>query len=309
MLYGVFQKNVLKKIDEYSARGVELSTSKTGDYLLRIDSNINDYLEELAMGPGKIPAKFNIVHNPVDNESGYDTSEIKLWEPGDDDFTVELEGARSYFCEVTGPCDMYVEEYDGSTWVILSSASLTSTASSFTEKSGEVTAASSTSDIRMRLTGSYPFSYRNYKLYDCQFSTSGTVQQHRPVFKYDLPSDFLFMDSIEFTDRYGKTRPYSGYVIYDADGKIGLDRYDVGSYEVNYFRAPTLISTSALSTEVVDCVPHVIPSLTMACAAEVMATENVQLSAFFMNMYEGRKMSVKRNPETRQNTIENTMGW
>lgn len=311
MQYGNFKIDVLKILDEYSARGTALSSAKTADLELRMGEAVNDILLDLAQGPAKIPAVFTIVQNPVENEIGYDTSEIQSFLPGGDDYTVELEAARSYYYEATGPSDVYVEEYDGAAWNTLSTATLSSTVTSFTEVKGLVSAASSTSNIRLRFTGDYPYSFRNYKLYPYLFASTASVvvQQHRPYFRYDLPSDYLVIDKVQYADQNSKLETYNNYYLFEADKQIGISRYDVGEFILNYYRLPTEISTAGSSTETVDCLTNALHAAKMGVAAKLEATENVQLSAYLMNMYEARKASIEVPQEVQPDEIENVTGW
>ena len=195
MLYSNFQDLVLKLLNKFSARGTELNVTKTADIRLKIQDFINAEQMDLASTTGKLPAKKSYVQKPVCNALSYDTSSIKQHLPGVD-FAVSLVGAKAYFFEAIGPATVTIDESIGGVWTNLETITIADTVVEMTAYRKLITASSATNTVRMNFSGSYVYSFQNYILYPYTFPTDALVQQHRPRFIYDLPTNYLKMNSL-----------------------------------------------------------------------------------------------------------------
>lgn len=313
MNYGDFKNGVLKIIDEYSSRGTVLAASKTADLKLRMPMATNDVLMDLARETSRLASVHYIVLNPVENEISYNSSTLKQHLPGDTNNYIELKSALSYFYECQGPATVNIqEENPADTWTSLSTEVIGSTVTWLKEYKGNITAASSTTNIRLYFGGDYIYSYRNEKLYPYAFSTDSDVQQHRPYFLFDMPDDFLFLENV-YRKESNVWVNYTQYYLVDGTGQIGLNRYDTGEFMIAYYRKPVEITITGVDVtddaQEVDCNDDAIYAAMLGVASLLQNTENVTLAILLNNLYEQQKTTFKMPDEFYPEAIENVTGW
>lgn len=314
--YGNIRKQTLALLDEYSSSG---NVQTTADVLVKIRDMVNQAMVDLASTTAKIHGEYFLTHSPVLNELSRDTSSIKNHLPGID-FSVELAGAKAYFFEATGPGTVKVEESITGVWTELSSIDLTG--STMTEYKGLITASSAANTVRLRFTGDYIYRYRNYILYPYTFQTVTDIQPHKPHFEYDLPADFLKLDTV-MTKR--DTRQYVPYInfILRSDKKIAFNRYDVGEYLIHYWRMPTFFTFTGTESvddaqtfgidvansiyRVEDEAALIIPYY--AAGQVLMSESDLSKGIALLNMYEQKKVNLTGNNLGYTGSVLNIYGW
>ncbi len=313
MTYGDFKDIVLKLLNKYSARGTELTASKTADIRLKIQDFINAELMDLASTTGKIPAQEIYVHNPVCNDYSYDTSSIKQHLPGVD-YAVELIGAKAYFLEATGPATITIdEETSDDVWSNLVTITIASTVTNFTEYKGLLTPSSASNAVRINFSGNYIYSYRNYILYPYAFPSALTVQQHRPRFIYNLPADFLKINNL-IVRRDTRQEIEDRKFILDMKNKtISIERWVVGERILNYWRKPTYITISGVDAiddaQTVDVNDEGAYVLALGVASLVTAKTEPETSVLLNNMYEAKKANLSSSDGVYMQTQTPICGW
>lgn len=313
MTYGDFKDDVLKLLNKYSARGTELSASKTADIRLKIQSFINAELMDLASTTGKIPAQKLYVHKPVCNEYSYDTSSIKQHLP-DEDYAVELVGAKAYFLEATGPATITIdEETSEDVWTNLVTISVASSVIDFAEYKGLLTPSSATNAVRINFSGSYVYSYRNYILYPYTFPSALLVQQHRPRFVYSLPTDFLRVNNLILRRDTRQEVEDRTYILDLENQKISINRWNEGEYILNYWRKPTFITISGVDAtddaQVVDVNADGAYVLALGVASLVTAKTDPATSVLFNNLYEAKKANLSTSDGVYMQAPTPLSGW
>lgn len=313
MNYGDFKKGVLKVIDEYSSRGTVLAASKTADLKLRMSIAVNEILLDLSREVSPLADTHYIILNPIYNESGYDTSALKQHLPSATNCTIELTAARSYFYECQGPATVNIqEENPADTWTSLSTNVIGSSVTWLQEYKGNITAASSTTNIRLYFDGDYIYSYRNEKLYPYAFSTDTDVQQHRPYFVFNMPSNFLRLDNV-YRREGTEWINYTQYFLVDGAKQLGINRYDTGEYMVNYYRLPTEITITGVDlvddAQTIDCNDDALYAAMLGVASLLQNTENVTLAVLLNNQYEQQKTTFKMPDKFYPEIIVNATGW
>lgn len=275
---------IIRLIDEVSVDGTSTARADTET---KIPQLINDALMDLASTTVKIPAVFSFVHNPVCNDLSYDTSSVKLHVPGVDNIYV-LQGAKSCFFEVNGHYDVRIEEEINGAWTELERIIPTVFSSQFTEVKRLINPSSTSNNVRLRFTGNYPYSYRNYILYPYSWPSVDEVQQHRPHFLYSLPQDFLKLSNVMVRKDIRQWVPCLDYILI---GKtyIGINRYVVGEYQVNYFRTPVLLSDSPNNTDILDIGDDAARVVPYYVAGQLMMQEDAQQGIMLLNQYEAKK--------------------
>lgn len=295
MTYLEFRRIVLKVLNKYSARGTELTASKTADIRLKIQDFINAELMDLASTTGKIPAKQTYVQKPVCNSLAYDTSSIKQHLPGTD-FAISLQGAKAYFFEATGPATVTIDENVDGAWVNLETITIANTEVEMTEHKGLISASSATNTIRLNFSGDYIYSFQNYILYPYTFPSDAAVQQHRPRFLYDLPSDFLKMNNLVVRKNSRQEVEDKTYILDMTDKKLSLNRYVEGEYILNYWRKPTYITITGVDAvddaQTVDVNDDGAYIMALGVASLITAKNDPATSVLLNNLYEAKKSNL-----------------
>jgi len=303
MTYGDLVNQALRLIDEYSKKGTANPVIKTADYRLKIPDAVNEIQQDLANTTGRLNKELLIINNPVMGTLQYDTSTIKNHIPGTDDIIVSLTGAYSYFLEVSGYYDVYIEQLTGGAWATLVHLEPTpgSEPTTFTELKGLLTPSSATNSVRIRLTGNYIYPYRNYILYPYTFPTAADVQQNRAWATQTLPTDWLKLNNVMIRKDQRQWVPFVEYKI--TATQFAWNRYQSGELVVNYYRKPTAIAvvdTSAPTptelAQVIDVVADATYIVPAGVAGKILAIDSPAGSAELLNYYEARKYSI--NPES-----------
>jgi len=240
--YGEIRRSTLKLLDDYSSRGNVLAPIKVADYNFKIQQVCNESIMELASTTAKLPKTLLIPHNPIKNSLYDDTSSIRQHIPSID-FSIALQGARSCFFEATRFGEIILEESsDGINYTNIETITVPSNTEGFAEYRRLITPSLLTNTVRLRFTGEFPYSFRNYVLYVNSWPTEDDVEQHRPWWVVENPSDYLDFNYAEAKDNYGQYVPYSN-IVKDPEGKLSFWSYD-GPMELllYYWRKPTLLT-------------------------------------------------------------------
>jgi len=315
--YGQIKSDCLRLLDEFSSRGTPQSLTKTADYNYKIQSLTNACISDLASTTAKIPAVFSIVHNPIKNTLADDTSTIRTHIPGTD-FSIILTNAKATFFEATYPGEIVIEESadNGVTYTEIETINVPSTETAFAEYKRLISPALTTNLVRLRFTGDYIYSFRNYILYQYSFPDEDSVQPHRPFFEVVLPSDYLDINNV-FTKR--DTRQYLPYTNFNItpgpDKKFCYNSYE-GPMElqVGYWRKPTLLTFTqvdvtdrALTIDLTDEAALIIP---WNVAGEVLKSEkDLAGGVLLLNQYEVKKNTLISGDSGYSGLVITPYGW
>ena len=313
--YGQIKSDVLKLIDNFSSRGAPLSASKVADYSMKIQSLVNTTIYDLASTTAKIPAIFRIVHAPIKNTLSEDTSSIKQYLPGTD-FSITLTNARATFFEATYPGQIVIEQSsdNGATYSTIETINVPSTAVSFVEYKRLISPGSPTNIVRLRFTGSYIYSFRNYVLYDYSWPTEAGIQQFRPFFEYALPSDFFDIDNVFAKKDQRQYSPYMNYII-TPDKKIAVNRFEAPlELLVNYWRRPNLLTFTGVDAtddaQTIDLTDDAAIIIPWFVAGDILNSEQLLAEGTLrLNQFEVKKNSLIANKSNESATIINVTGW
>lgn len=297
MNYGELIGQVLRCVDDYSKKGVQISALKTADYRLKIPDAVNEILMDLATTTGKLPKEWPIVNSPVLNTMSADTSSIKNHLPGTDDIIATLTGAKAYYLEVTDSYDIYIEEQIAGVWTTLVHLTPTTATSIFTELKGLLTPSATTNSVRIRLTGNYPYRYCNHILYPYTWPTADDVQQNKAWFEQLLPADWLKFNNAMIRRDTRQWLPYAEYRL--TPTHFHYNRFNVGEILVNYWRKPTAITvidplnpTALELAQAIDAAPDALYIVPVGVAGKILINDNPTGSAEALNYYETRKFTL-----------------
>ena len=313
--FGQIKGDTLRLLDEYSSRGTVQSATKIADYRLKIQSLTNAYIYELASTTAKIPAIFNIVHNPVRNRLSDDTSSIRTHMP-DHDFSASYIGAKAIYFESTGPATIYLEEsFDGGeTFSLIETIVIPADQTSFAEYKRLIPSTQPTNMVRLRFSGDYVYAFRNYVLYPYSWPTEEDIPQHRPYVEYPFPSDFFDIDSVFIKGNAWQFAPYSDYIL-THDKKIAFSSYE-GPLELicNYWRRPNLLVFTGNEltddAQVIDLGDDAAIIIPWFVAGDILNSEQLLAAGTLrLNQAAVKRDSLVTNKSNYASTIMNVTGW
>ncbi len=318
MNYGEAVNASLNLLDEYSSRGVTLVPIKTADLRIKMPDAINQILMDLAVTTGKLNKEWMILNSPVCNETSRESSIIKNYIPGTDDIVATQTGARSYFLEVSGHYHVMIEEQVSEVWTTLVELQpdVGNEPAIFTELKGLLSPTDQLNPVRIRLTGDYPYPYRNYILYPYNFPSDEDVQQHRSWLEIALPDDWLKLKKVMIRDKVQRTwKPL--YEYRETPTHFCFNRYAIGEISVEYYRKPALVvvedpanPTAEELEQVLDATPDAVQTVPYGIAGTVVAGYDTSISSYFLQLYENRKFSLIQNDGSCGiGTVISVTGW
>lgn len=151
-----------------------------------------------------------------------------------------VEGAKAYYFEVDSDATIYIEEYNGVSWVALETISITTDVP--VRKKGLITASDSSYPIRIRFSGTTFYRHQNRCLYSYPFKDVDSVPEYRPWVPIELPVDFAEID--EIITEY-PVRQYSQDSFYKMEGfnTLYVNFYYEGNFRIIYYVQVTEVTT------------------------------------------------------------------
>lgn len=269
--------NARALIDEYNEDGVVIPASEVATIETNSIRFINMAQQEVYKLL-KIFKTFEFFNKPAPNLLGNLSNFELITFIGDDQNYPEggVEGAKAYYFEVDDDAIVYIEEFNGSTWDIL----ITETVTGITQPTaykGLITPTVSTYPIRIRFSGTTVYNHINRCLFSYPFKADG-VPDYTPWVKQDMPNDFGELHKI--IGEY----PYQQYVVQANYKWEGFDdlyfKYDYeGSLRIVYVPIPDQV-TELTDTLVIND-PIAIQFINFYVAAKVATAENQKLVQFY----------------------------
>lgn len=301
MNLGTAKQKALQLIREYSNNGSIIGTGDNADYLLSMN-NLADIAQKEIATYKKIQDQYTFSHMPIPVQNatneGFDVIQ-KL----DEDFIFQQTGSKAYYFEVDNIATIYIEEFNNGSWNALSTIS-NSIKNEFTAYKGLITPTVSTNLIRLRFSGDYVYSIRNYALYKYAFPTVDDVQEYSPYLRYDMPSNFMELKEIMFETNNKQYMPLTNCF---WENKNLLIAYDLkGQIIIDYFKYPDTITSDSLDSmqfEVDTDAQELIP---LYIAARVLIDENPSISTNLLNEYQLKLSRLHDNILPSNTSITNT---
>jgi hypothetical protein len=300
-------EQALQLANRYSVAGRVLATSKIQDYQNKRSTLANHAQQELAR-IARIPAMFSVVRDVRQPTlSSFDTTH----HINDDVILGETLGAKAYCIEVGGEASIYIEEETSTdVWTLRDTITAPGTTPGYTQYKGVLAGITATNEVRIRLSGSYPYPVKNYALWNITFKDDASVPDYRPFISVSLPSDFL--DINETVHRNEELILPSGHLRLDIANRTILIPYDfVGTFEIHYFKKPTVIDSTTLTTYEFELVDGLALTAIPYYIAGVMISEEMgEVSNFCMQRYDeirGMLMSHSGNKSANVTQVNNVM--
>lgn len=275
---------MLKYINEYSTDGAIISEQENLDYLLKHNQFANKVQFELAKLI-KIPAVYKITQNPIPNQLGLLFGfDVKQYRPDEGDYILTAVGTKSYYFEVDNIATVYIEENINGVWTVKETISNT-TKGQFTAYKNLISLVNTTNEVRIRFSGSYVYNIRNTAMFKYTFPTASDIPIYKPYTYYDMPSDFMELDEIV---QEGNERVYRETLefYWENRKRLRLNYYDVGSFDVHYWRYPTKITDSTPDTYEYEVIEEAAQLIPIKVAALVVPEEKSTIFQRLLQLYE-----------------------
>jgi len=311
--YGAIRTSTLRLLDEYSSRGTIQVPSKVADYGFKIQQITNESIYELASTTAKLPKTFLIPHNPIKNTLADDTSSLKQHIPGVD-FSITLVNGKSTFFEATYPGEIVIEESaNGVTYAEIETITVPSGTEGFAEYRRLIAPSLSTNTVRLRFTGGSVYLFCNYVLYAYTWPTEADVQQHRPWFIKEAPTDFLDLNYVEVKKDARQYVPYSN-MIKTPENQLSFNSYDGPMLLlVHYWRKPTLLTfTDVQSVDdalVIDLRDDASLIIAYNCAGTIQNSEEAGRGDAFLKKYTEKRMNLISSTASHVSSLSNLYTW
>lgn len=291
---------------EYSVDGVPIPDGENADYLNRMNRFADIAQKEIAQVK-KINAVYSISNNPIKTQQGLlQGFEIKQYIPGTDIIDVYT-GSKAYYFEVDNVADIYIEENVNGVWTNIKTINNT-VKGQFTAYKGLITASNAENQIRLRFSGLYVYNIRNKALFAYLFPTDADVPSYRPYIKFQMPSDFMELNKVI---QQGDPRTYIDMISYKWEGKrtLVLNYYDVGSFDIHYYRYPTTIDAGTLDTYEFEVDTEAQELIPFFMAARSIIDENQTLAIQLLNEYTNKLNTLGTNDRQGVTTVNEVYGW
>jgi len=263
-------------IDEYVEEGVVIAPEDVAT----IEANglrfLNMGLQE-AYTEAREYAEFEILNKKIPNLLG---SQFNIEEfIGEDQHYPQTGegsvGAKSYFFTLDSDAIVYIREYDGATWNIIDTLTLTPTEE--TDYKGAITPTDPSYPIELVFSGTTYYRHLNRCLYSYPFK-SDAIPDYKAWRRYDMPSNYGQLDKIvaEFT--------YKEYVIdnvykWEGFNTLAVDYDYDGKLKVIYKPIPEEITDLSETVEVNNT--KALQFIVFFIAAKLATTENTDLVSFY----------------------------
>lgn len=298
-------KKALTLIREFSNNGGTIGDAQNADYLLS-RNRLADIAQKEIATVKKIAAVHYISQYAIDNLFGK-TNGFDVVKHLGSDISYTANGGQSYYLEVAGIATVYVEEEISGVWTILQTINNT-VKGQYTAWKSNLTLTSTSNHVRLRFAGAYPYDIRNYALYAYPFPTDGDVQPWRPYVEYVMPDDFYQLNKIVQTANNRQYTNVGQYKWRDRKTLI-LNIYDIGEYEVHYYRYPTTITAETATDYEFEVDVEAQELIPLYIAGHVIIDENVTIATQMLNEYEKRLSRLDNSDIYSTTTIQTVNGW
>ena len=259
MTKGEARKLFLRWLDEATVNGQEASSDLTADLVNRFDYFLDGTLNYVA-GIFKLPGKMPIIRfldRPLDG-TGFQT---KLLYAGEK-WSMQSTSAGSYIFQIVGSGTLKVTSGETSSnteiplagdWVELKDI--------FSNPN---------SPGKVEITASSPSIIQNAAIFKTAYADKESIPTYAPTVPYKLPEDYREFDRVYRTDRPDGWEIFTNYQ--KTNDNILLIPYETeGSYQVCYWRNPTLLGPDADDETELDVIQRAAPLVPLKAAVDIMA--------------------------------------
>ncbi|HEY5586712.1 MAG TPA: hypothetical protein VIK78_19760 [Ruminiclostridium sp.] len=286
----------LRLLDEATRKGISIPESKNADYKDKFNYFLNEastYVAQLV----KIPAVFTVTQNSIKSQLGlFSGFDVQQYLPGDNKIYTQT-GTKSLYFEMDNIGAVTIAINGIVTKTINNTIKRVFTPYKFN------TGATSTDIVTVTFTGLYPYNIRNVALYAYAFPTDEDVQVYSPFVAYDMPSDFLEFDTVIIKS---DPRIYEAYISFkwENNKKVILNHYDVGSFDIHYYRYPKVILPTDVDTTLLDLEDKAIDLVVLQAGIMATTADNQALSAWLRSLFGEKVQNITNSNSVTETSIQ-----
>jgi len=284
----------LRLIDEATKKGIELPSTKNADYRDKFNQFLNTSLRYMA-GLIKIPAVFQVTHNPVPNQLGFGF-DIRQYLPGKPIILTGV-GTKSYHFEIDNIGTVTIA-VNGVTVETIENTEKRK----FTAHKGNIDA-ESTDTVTITFGGDYPYNIRNTALFAYPFATDDDVPNYTRYVEYDMPDDFMSFDTVILRSDPAIYEIYKG-MKWENNKKVILEYFKPGSFDIHYYRYPAEVLPTALDTVELDIEDKGLDLLALDIAIRATAADNPSLSSWLRSLFIEKAQNIIGEDVAQETRIE-----
>jgi len=296
MTKGDCLKIFLRYLDEATKKGIELPETKNADYRDKFNYFLNESLKYMA-GLIKIPAVFQVTHNPVPNQLGLSSGfDIRQYLPGKPIILTGV-GTKSYHFEIDNIGTVTIA-VNGVTVETIENTEKRK----FTAHKGNITA-TDTDTVTITFGGDYPYNIRNTALFAYPFATDDDVPNYTRYVEYDMPDDFMSFDTVILRSDPAIYEIYKG-MKWENNKKVILEYFKPGSFDIHYYRYPAEVLPTSLDTVELDIEDKGLDLLALDIAIRATAADNPSLSSWLRSLFIEKAQNVIGDEAAQETKIE-----
>ena len=274
------KSQVLALMDEYSTDGLLTATADNLDYTLRIPMFANKVQIEIAKQI-KIPSIFKLTQNHIVNKLGNIFGfDIIQYSPRTGNYTLTSNGILAYYFEVDNIATITIKE--GTT--VLKTINNT-VKGEFTAYKGNLTLTNPNATVTIEFSGLYVYNIRNTAMYDVPFPTDEDVEEYKPYTTFTMPTDFMDLDKVILEGNERVYRETQGY-FWENKRTLRLSYYEIGSFDVHYWKYPTKIDNTTLDTYEFEVYEEATQLIPFKVASMIIQPEKADISSRLLQIYE-----------------------
>jgi|GEM_PF-3029589 len=286
----------LRFLDEATRKGITIPESKNADYKDKFNHFLNEaqtYVAQLV----KIPAVFSVTQNSIPNQLGrFNGFDVKQYLPGNNKVYTQI-GTKSMYFEIDNIGTVTIAINGIVTKTITNTLKRVFTAYKFN------TGATSTDNVTVTFTGLYPYNIRNYALYAYAFPTDEDVQVYSSFVEYSMPADFLGFDTVIIKS---DPRIYEAYIAFkwENNRKVILNYYDIGSFDIHYWKYPKVILPTDADTTLLDLEDKAIDLVVLQAGIMATTADNQALSAWLRSLFGEKVQNITNSTAMLETSIQ-----
>ena len=123
------------------------------------------------------------------------------------------------------------------------------------------------------------------------------------VFEYEMPSNFLSFDSIILKRDSESYELYTNFK-WENNKRVRLNPYDVGSFDIHYYKYPATIASDAADNTVLDIEDKAFEVVALQCAIMATAADNPSLSSWIRSLYVEKIQNISQKEQPINNGIQ-----
>jgi len=286
----------LRLLDEATRKGITIPESKNADYKDKFNFFLNEaqtYVAQLV----KIPAVFTVTQNQIRSQLGqFNGLDIQQYLPGNNKVYTQT-GTKSLYFEIDNIGTVTVAINGIVTKTINNTAKRIFTVYKFN------TGATSTDVVTVTFTGLYPYNICNYAPYAYAFPTDEDVQVYKSFVEYSMPADFLGFDVVIIKS---DPRIYEAYIAFkwENNRKVILNYYDIGSFDIHYWKYPKVILPTDADTTVLDIEDKAIDLVVLQAGIMATTADNQALSAWLRSLFGEKVQNITNSTAMLETSIQ-----